>query len=124
VEATPEEERKRRVKELFNDLKPYVRKIQEYQILEEEWANKCGSDPSRQPLMSDVHTGRPILSGAIAILMKITKGEITIADADNTNALLMLMDQIDERHKKTESWAITYKVMEVKKRGSVKRKIE
>ena len=100
AEATPAEERTRRVKELFDDPTPYVRKIQEYQIGKEERAGTCGSDPFRQPLASDVHTGRPILSRAIAMLVKFTKGEITIADAGNTNALLMLMDQVDDMHKK------------------------
>ena len=81
-----------------------------------------------RPLQATISVGcaeQPTsLSRAIAMLMKITKGEITVSDNDNTNAVLILMDQIHEKHKTTESGTITFKVAEAKKRGSMKRTVE
>ena len=52
---------KPRAAEILKDLKPDIRLINVFKMHHETWALKAGTDPHRQPLVSDVSKSLPQL---------------------------------------------------------------
>ena len=124
-EKTDADIKRIRIQELFADAKPSIRKLKEYEIMHDEWQNKCGTDAYKAHLVSDVDNTRPTLRRALAILIKIHKGDISANEREHTGSIMLLMDQLDMKHKGITAWAVTYGVHEARgnKRGS-KRKTD
>ena len=91
--------------------------------MHDEWEGKYGNDPHRALLVSDCDDVRPTLRRALAILIKIHKGEITSKDKEHTNSIILLLNQLDQKHKSIENWAATYGVHEAKGKKGAKRKV-
>ena len=81
--------------------------------------------PYTAPLVSDVDSTRSTLRRALAILIKIHKGDISANEREHTDSIMLLMDQLDMKHKGITAWAVTYGVHEVKGNNRVlKRKTD
>ena len=121
-EKTPAQLRHEAAKEIFNDAKPYMRRLQEMGIVQDEWVVKCGDDPFRAPLVTDCTNLKPIINRALAILSKIHKKEISMKEPEHVQSIMMLLDQLAESEKRCNHWAVTYGVVD-KTKKTPKRKL-
>ena len=119
-EKTPEEIQAEKKNAILSDVVPHIRKLQEFMLADEDWKAKS-SDPMRAPLVTEVNKTLPLINRSLAILLKIHKGEFKAEDEALAH-IVMLLDQVEEKHKHCSSWAVTYGVCDkiAKKRSPKK----
>ena len=94
---------------ILEDAAPFIRQLQDTELKETKWSQKCGEDDMKAPLVLAVMKNRTQIKKALNILSKVNAGDpATRGNSAGMRLLVTLVDQIKQSHEFNGGWTVTY----------------